>query len=141
MIQRFQTLFLLLGCLAVAAMFLFDAAWPGGQTDVPGWMPGALVAAAFLTISTAVWAILLYKDRERQYKVVLYAQFLTIACIIVMLVGLWQAQELSQMVAGPDGPWKLIAVLLPFLGYVLFRFARRAIARDIQMIRSVDRLR
>jgi hypothetical protein len=45
------------------------------------------------------------------------------------------------MLGGPDAPWKLIAVLTPFVAYALFFLARKGIERDIELIRSVDRLR
>lgn len=141
MIQRIQSLYLLLACLAVAAVFLFDAAYPGGHTDVPGWMPGALFAMAFIIVAICVWALLLYKDRPRQLRVVLYAQIVIIAMIVAFLYGLWEAGELRDLLAGPDGGWKLLAVALPFVAYVLLFLARKGIERDIELVRSIDRLR
>lgn len=141
MIQRKQSLYLLLAGLLLGTLFLFDAAWPGGHTDVPQWVSSALLVAAALMIGSTLWAIFLYKERTRQLKVVLLAQVFTIACIGLLLYGLWSEDELSQMMSGPDAPWKLVAVLLPFVVYVLLFLARKGIEHDIKLIRSVDRLR
>lgn len=141
MIQRIQSLYLLIGALALVAVFLFDAAWPGGETDVPGWMPIGLVIPVALALLSTVWALLLYGNRNRQHKVVLYAQVLTIASIVTFLYALWQAGELAGLLSGPGGAGRVIAVLLPFVAYVLFLLARKAIERDIELVRSIDRLR
>lgn len=141
MIQRIQSLYLLLACVALAALFLFDAAWPGGDTDLPSWGPIPLVALAALAIAIALRGLFLYTDRNRQLKVVRYAQLVIVVLIAVLLYALWSVRELSGMVAGPDAPWKLIAVLLPFVAYALFFLARKGIERDIELVRSMDRLR
>ena len=141
MIQRIQSLYLLAGVIAIAVVFLFDAAWPGGHTDVPPWMPGALFVAALIAVGAAIWALFLYKDRKRQHRVVLVAQVATIGFIVVLLYGLYDADELTLLITGPDGPWKMIAILLPFVAYILFFLARKAIERDIELVRSMDRLR
>lgn len=141
MIQRIQSLYLLLAILAVAAVFLFDAVWPGGHTDVPSWMPGAMFLVSFVTVAISIWAILLYNDRRRQLRVVLFAQIATIVLIAVFLYGLWDAGELRGLLAGPGGAWKLVAIALPFVAYVFLLLARKGIERDIELVRSIDRLR
>ena len=141
MIQRIQSLYLIIASIVLLVLFLFDAVWPGGYTDVPSWLPLAMVICCLLAIGSAIWALLLYRDRNRQHKVVLYAQIFTIAAIVVLLVGLWQVGELSPMLGEPGGTTKLIAVLLPFVSYVLLFLARKAIERDIELVRSIDRLR
>lgn len=141
MIQRVQSLYLLIGILMIAAVFLFDAAWPGGYTDVPPWLPGALFATAAISVTLGGWAILLYRDRKRQRDVVLYAQVATIVMIAVFLFGLYDIGQLTPVLGGPDAPWKLIAIVLPFFAYLFFYMARKAIERDIKLVRSMDRLR
>lgn len=141
MIQRIQSLYLLLAILAIAAVFLFDAAWPGGHTDVPPWMPGAMFFVSFVAVAISIWAILLYNDRRRQLRVVLFAQIATIVLIVVFLFGLWDAGELSGLLAGTGGASKLVAIALPFVAYVFLLLARKGIERDIELVRSIDRLR
>lgn len=141
MIQRVQSLYLLLAILAIAAVFLFDAAWPGGHTQVPPWTPGALFAFSFLAVGISIRAILLYNDRKRQLRAVLFAQIATILLIVVFLVGLWNSGELNDLLVGPDGGWKLAAIVLPFVAYVFLLLARKGIERDIELVRSIDRLR
>ncbi len=141
MIQRIQSLYLLLACLVLASIFFFEAVWPGGATDVPGWTPGALVVTALLAVLTAVWAILLYNDRKRQHKVVLYSQLATLATIAALVFGFWQSGELTPLLDGPGGTGKVVTLALPFLAYVLLFMARKAIERDIELVRSMDRLR
>ncbi len=141
MIQRIQSLYILIACIALLAVFLFDAAWPGGAVEVPGWMPIALVITIAVAVLTSIWALLLYRDRNRQHKVVLYSQFATLASIAVLVFGLWQSGELSPLLGGPDGTGKVIALVLPFAAYILLFLARKAIERDIELVRSMDRLR
>jgi len=141
MIQRIQTVYLVLGILALAGLLLVDALWTGPAATTYAWFaPGVLIVAGIAALAAAV-AIFLYKDRSRQKQVVVGAQFLVLLQAIVLYGGLYMAGTLS--VRTPEGISieRVIGLLLPILAYVFFALARRSIQKDIELVRSMDRLR
>lgn len=141
MIQRIQTVYLVLGILALAGLLLVDALWTGPAAATYAWFaPGVLIVAGIAALTAAV-AIFLYKDRSRQKQVVVGAQFLVLLQAIVLYGGLYMAGTLS--VRTPEGISieRVIGLLLPILAYVFFALARRSIQKDIELVRSMDRLR
>jgi len=141
MIQRIQTVYLLLGALALAAMGLFDVPWSGVAASQFGWFIPSLVGLLVLTMGTATGAIFLYegqKQRKRQRVVVIGTQILTLFLAGALYGGLYLAGTLT--FTDPTGIlWARSAtLLLPILGYVFFLLARRNIEGDIE---SVERNR
>ena len=116
MIQRIQTVFLVLGAVALAALLLFDVVWTSAAT-AQGWFTPAVIGIDGLAIATALGAIFLYKNRPKQRRVIVVAQVLTTVLLLVFCVGLYLANAL----------------------YV--RTARRGVEKDINLVQSMDRLR
>ena len=137
MIQRIQSVYLLLGALLLAGMVLVDAVWQEAAA-APGWYRPALLAAGGLTALLAFAAIFLYKNRNQQRQVVVWVQMMTIGVLLVVIAGLYLSGRLASFSAEPG---LLLAVALPVLAYALFYLARRSIERDIALVRSMDRLR
>ena len=119
MIQRIQTVYLFLGAVALTGLFFFDSLWS----------------------STAAASIFLYENRQTQRTVVVGAQLLTVAVAAVLYGGLYLTGELA--VRAADGfDWAKAGMLgLPILAYLLFLLARRGIDHDIELVKSMDRLR
>jgi hypothetical protein len=101
----------------------------------------SLIGLGVLTAGTALWAIFLYDDRERQRSVVVGVQMATVVFAGVLYGGLYFTSELGFM--GPQGVvWGRAIVLAgPILAYVFFLLARRGIKHDIELVKSMDRLR
>jgi len=141
MIQRIQTVYLLLGALAVAALGLFPTPWASTAAATYNWFVPVLASLTVLTAGTAVGAIFLYERRKTQRSVVVGVQGLTVLLIGVLYGALYLTSELT--FRGIDGiQWgKTTALLLPVGAYVLFLLARRGIEHDIELVESMDRLR
>lgn len=137
MIQRIQTIYLLLGASALAATLFFDSIWGSAATETFAWFGPALIALGGLAAALGLGSIFLYKKREVQLKVVVGVQVLTVLFTLVLYAGLWLVGALSE----PLPADLLVGLILPVLAYVMFFLARRGIASDIKLVRSMDRLR
>lgn len=135
MIQRLQSLYLLLGGLAFIAVAPFKSALV--QEALPWVMPAALGLSGLVTVF-AVVVIFLYSDRKRQLKLVGLLQYMAILAILAIFAGLYFSGGIMEASTNM-GVMALIA--LPILGYVLIRMAGMRINKDIQLVRSMDRLR
>lgn len=142
MIQRIQTLYLLLGALALGGLGGFNTPWSGRAATEFAWFVPSLIGLLVLTIGTGVGAIFLYEDHEQrktQRTVVIGAQILTLLLAGVLYGGLYWDGTLS--FTGPSGIlWaRSVALLLPILGYLFFLLARRNIEKDIERVEEMNR--
>ena len=135
MIQRVQTILLLLGGLCFLDMAFFQSAMT--QEAMP-WLPVGVLALHAVTAIGAIGAILLYKDRARQLKVVSIVQYLALASLIASFAGLYLSGAVMEL---PGNTGALALIILPALGYILIRMATGRIRKDIELVRSMDRLR
>ena len=140
MIQRIQTVYLVLGAVALGALLFFDLIWRGAATG-QGWFTPAVVVFDGLAVAVALGAVFLYKNRPRQRQVILFAQILTVLLLLVFCGGLYLADALYIRTAQGLDVGTLTALLLPIVAYVLFLLARRGVEKDIKLIESMDRLR
>ena len=141
MIQRIQTLYLLLGALALGALGLFDAPWSGVAASRFSWFVPALIALLIATASTAIGAIFLHEDQEQrktQRKTVIGVQVLTFLLAGTLYGGSYWVGTLTFM--SPDGIlWGRSVVLsLPIIAYGLFFLARWAIESDIERVERMN---
>jgi hypothetical protein len=157
MIQRIQSLFLLVGtvCLAVACFvpvafvatadsYYIVTSWaaklniPNGETIYPTYFIGLLQA---LLAGLSLVTLFLYKKRPLQSRLCLAGMFIT---VILLLLMLWVYPDyvllkLPQLFGGElaFSPWTLLSVI-PF---GCFYFANKFIVKDEKMVRASDRLR
>lgn len=141
MIQRIQSVYLLLGALALASLLLFDEVWRGEAAEALAWFAPALLILGGVTIALALIAIFLYKNRKKQRSVVVGVQWLTVLWMAVFYGGLFYGGQLQVEAGGDPITASLLVLLVPILAYVFFFLARRGIQRDIALVRSMDRLR
>jgi peptidoglycan/LPS O-acetylase OafA/YrhL len=144
MIQRIQTIWLLLG-MACGVLLLYFPVWQlaagnpstGMETigaDTHFYLLG-FAPVIFITHAIAIWS---FKNRKRQIRlcninVLLFILFLIAALLIIEI----ENRGVSNLSAGRFK----IGAFLTLLG-IIFNFrARRAIKKDEDVIRSMDRLR
>ena len=141
MIQRIQTVYLFLGALTLAALGVFDTPWSSTAAATQAWYVPSLIGLIVVTGGTALGAIFLYEQRKTQRTVVVGVQILTLGLAGVCYGGLYLTAELN--FGGAAGlQWgKIIALLLPIIAYGFFWLARRGIDHDIELVKSMDRLR
>ena len=136
MLQRIQTIYLLLSALAMGALYL----WFPVVTDADGALVmekneplliGLMIGSVVLTLVS----ILNFKKRQLQFVM----NRLNIILNFVLL-GVFVYRSLS-VSGGTLVSEKGIGVLIPIISIVFLVLANKAIKRDEDLVKSVDRLR
>lgn len=136
MIQRIQTIYLLISGLIMGALYLW---FPLVQDEA-----GALVierseplvfALIFVSIMLAVISILSYKKRQLQFVL---NRLNIISNFVLLGVFVYRSLTLSGETLVSE---KGIGVLLPIISIVFLVLANKAIKKDEDLVKSVDRLR
>ena len=138
MIQRLQTLYL---AFAAALLVLFVAlagSWSIALPENVVWLGPVAMGLSILAAVVALIGLALYKNRAQQAKVVLVAQWLDLALVVVVMVGLYLG---SQTLPAADPTGRYLVALIPALAYIMLRMARVRITKDIELVKSMDRLR
>ena len=138
MIQRIQTLYLVAGALLLALFVALGDGWASQIATEQAWLGMVGYGLAAITAVVALVAVALYKNRELQRRVIYAAQWLDLALVVVVLVGLYLSTD-SEAPTAPVGLY--LVALQPVAAYVLLRLARQRVVADIELVRSMDRLR
>ncbi len=137
MIQRIQTVYLLLAAMALALFVAFGL--PDAQAlETLSWMWWVVAGFVVLAALVCVGAVSLYSNRPRQRRTIAMAQWL----VLLALLGL--AAMFALVPALRETLMDLYAVLgyaLLLVAYLFVRLALRGVDRDIALVRSMDRLR
>lgn len=150
MIQRKQTLFLFVSALmGLSLLFIPNQTLitPTGPTDVvliPLQEPFIstplhllTIGLNFLTLLVAFVAVFLYKKRELQVK--LCYTLMVFWLVITVLMGAAKFAELKEPVTAVDKTY--IAMMMGILGMIASYIAARFIKKDIELLKSADRIR
>jgi hypothetical protein len=140
MIQRIQSIWLLLAGLAATAMLKFPL-WKGKLTNAEDKvLTGSSYLPIFLLVVfaglVAFGAIFLFKDRKSQKALCILGILLSLFILVMEYI---RAAGL-QASASYDGSWQISAAL-PIVMLVLFGMARSGVRRDEKMLKSLDKLR
>lgn len=129
MIQRVQTLFLLLLVLAQFSLFMM-----GGEISIMG--SSIIIKSISITsLFFGLLAIFSYKNRKRQ---ILLNQFnIFINALLIGLLIYW----LLNVSGGINFPEKGIELTFPLISLIGLFFANYYINKDEKLVKSVDRLR
>ncbi|MBK9330082.1 MAG: DUF4293 domain-containing protein [Sphingobacteriales bacterium] len=138
MIQRVQTIYLLLAALACIA-FIFV---PFGQIKTPegGTETWAIkqvtpvMISAIVVAATSLISIFLFKNRRTQMKLVLVNIMLSVALIGLFVFGVTQHIGLRNYTFG-------IGAILPLFILLFNMLAYGSIKSDENLVKSMDRLR
>lgn len=141
MIQRIQSVYLAIAAILILSILFFDLAWSSPAATVYGWFtPVILIFAALIAIGI-VATIFLFGDRVRQRMFVERLQYVLLAFMVLLYASMYTAGDLHFMRDGGVETGKAVAMMAPVAAYVTMFLARRAISKDIAMVRSMDRLR
>ncbi len=156
MIQRKQTIFLLLVIIASAVSFFFPLAEfigakesivlfvqkahslvPDSAFNQNGYFSLPLLSATGFVMLFSLITIFLYKNRKSQLQVIK-------VCILVeiIMIGLFFFYYVSSLekLTGGTAEYKT-AVFMPLISLVFLVLAYRGVLQDEKLIRSADRLR
>ena len=136
MLQRIQTVYLLLSAIALVALYL----WFPVVTDAAGAIvveknEPLLLGLLFGSVVLTLVSILNFKKRQLQFVL----NRLNIILNFVLL-GVFVYRSLS-ISGGTLVSEKGIGVLIPIISIVFLVLANKAIKRDEDLVKSVDRLR
>lgn len=148
MIQRIQSIWLLLAALVMAGMFYFDvyhfaAAAPdpvtqGMYNKVANINNNYLaMVLSGLSVILSLVSIFMFKNRKRQIGLVWINILLTIGLLIWLAIGLTNFKESYPDVKGTL--W--VGMFIPTVTVFLLFFALRGLRKDEKLIKSLDRLR
>ncbi|MBS1772715.1 MAG: DUF4293 domain-containing protein [Bacteroidetes bacterium] len=147
MIQRIQSVWLLLAALCNAGLFYFDfyhaelnnsGVLLNTSIRVNDHYPSMLIALA-ITILPLV-AIFLFKQRKRQRTMVALCMIFTIGFISEMIMRVTNfSNSIAPQSAGTTS--YSIGAVLPVIAIIFMFMAIRGINKDEKLVKSLDRLR
>ena len=144
MLQRIQTLYLLLAVLLSGGLAFFVPFWsdadgmPLGLIDMINGEDNLLIILPFTFILSGILSLitlLLYKNRTKQIiynRLNIVINFILLGIVVYYLLMLPGEAEVSE---------KGIGVVIPLVVIVLLALANKAIIKDDKLVKSVDRLR
>ncbi len=142
MIQRKQTLWLLLASIFSAGVFYFDLYRATGDLvekkvlRVADHFPHLLLA--LIMIALPFISIFMFRNRKRQAKMAMVSVLSTILFLSMML---WRVTAIMKQVPAPSGGGYWIGAVLPAVSVVFLILAIAGIRKDEKLVRSTDRLR
>lgn len=129
MLQRIQTIWILLSVLAAAVLYI-----TGQDVDVFGKTPIISIASVVLVLLGAL-SLFSFKNRKRQ--ILLNNISIIINALLIGVLVYWM-QNLS---GGIDFPEKGIEPVFPSIAVICLFLANLFIKKDERLVKSVDRLR
>lgn len=135
MIQRIQSIFLFLACLLDGGVF-FNALYTHAINDPQRWIGYGFTIVLALAIISSLYCIFLYKNRQSQVR------WLSIT-MGVQLVALGFAVGIYISLGGfGTYLWdETIGLVLLLLALVSQLYARKKVKDDIELVKSMDRIR
>jgi hypothetical protein len=153
MIQRIQSVYLLLAALAQAALFFPANAWLKANANATGYftvqdgvfnISDALALQILFAASTVLClvCIFIFKNRQLQLKLTRLNMLLTVLGLGMVA---WLLYRLMESVSAGETQLSNIqygtAWLSPFLAAIFSWLAMRGIRKDEALVKSMDRLR
>ncbi len=136
MIQRIQTLYLLLAAIVTGGLpFAFNL-WKSVSKTIINAIDFPLIIGGFaLATILSIISILMFKNRKLQFvinRLTIILNFILLITLVYWSLNLSGEAEVSE---------KGIGMFLPIISIVLLVLANKAIQKDEDLVKSVDRLR
>lgn len=144
MLQRIQTVYLLLASLLSGGLIFFVDLWKNDK-KIPFYAINAFTESSMLLkigmglffVSCLLTLIAIFKFKNRQTQFVL-GRLAILTNFILLGILVYFSQNLSgEIIISEKG----IGLLIPIITIVLIALANRAIKKDEALVKSVDRLR
>jgi hypothetical protein len=137
MIQRIQTIYLLLAFACTGVLPFIFPLWTMSDSKSFLFMQNQVYVVLFgLSTTLSVLSILSYKKRQNQFVLGRLNIILNL-----ILLGLFLYRSLNLSGETPAVSEKGIGMFLPILAIVALVLANKAIKKDEDLVKSVDRLR
>ncbi|RAR75488.1 DUF4293 domain-containing protein [Flavobacterium aciduliphilum] len=136
MLQRIQTVYLTIVLVSVAVLPYFFPLWKLEGKDT--MFNKTILYVVFFGLSTALTAMSIISFKKRQHQFVLNRINIILNLI---LLGLFVYRSLNLSGETEKVSEKGIGMFLPILSIVFLVLANKAIKKDEDLVKSVDRLR
>ncbi|WP_396168920.1 DUF4293 domain-containing protein [Flavobacterium sp.] len=137
MLQRIQTIYLLLAFLVTGVLPFFIPLWAMADGKAYLFMQNQLYVVIFgLSTTLSILSIFSYKKRQNQFVM---GRLNIILNLILLGLFVYRSLNLSGETATVSE--KGIGMFLPIVAIVLLVLANKAIKKDEDLVKSVDRLR
>lgn len=138
MIQRIQTVYLILAFIATSVLMLFIPLWTL-KTGTPFYFNQDPIYTVIVGLSTmlTIISIISYKKRQNQFVM---GRLNIILNLILLGLFVYRSLNLSGDATSVVSE-KGIGMFLPIVAIVLLVLANKAIKKDEDLVKSVDRLR
>ncbi len=140
MLQRIQTVYILIAFIAAGILpFIFPLWTTGTDENYYFWGNLAFILLFIFSAMLSIVSIFRYKNRKSQFII---GRFNIILNLILLGLFIYQSLNLS----GETDPntivsEKGIGMFLPIVSIVFLSLANKAIKKDEDLVKSVDRLR
>ncbi len=136
MIQRIQTIYLIVSAIIIGALYMWFPIVLGDDGSVIMERNEPLIfGLMFVSIALAIISILSFKKRQLQFvlnRLNIISNFVLLGVFVYRLLTLSGETIVSE---------KGIGVLFPIISIVFLVLANKAIKKDEDLVKSVDRLR
>lgn len=136
MIQRIQTVYLVVAIVCAAALFPLRTPAAGPSAMAWPWFTSAVYLLTSVCVIACGVAVAQFGNRARQLRTATVASLVALAVAVLLGVGYAVNGEFA---SGETEAYTSLA--LPVAAFAMATLARRAIAKDIALVRSMDRLR
>lgn len=137
MLQRIQTIYLLLAFLVTGILPFFIPLWTMNDGAAYFFMQNQVYVVVFgLSTTLSLLSIISYKKRQNQFVIGRLNIILNL-----ILLGLFVYRSLNVSGETLAVSEKGIGMFLPIVAIVLLVLANKAIKKDEDLVKSVDRLR
>lgn len=137
MIQRIQTIYLLLTFLVTGVLLFFVPLWTVNGKDFYFMQDQVYTILLGLSTMLTIISIISYKKRQNQFVM---GRLNIILNLILLGLFVYRSLNLSGETANVVSE-KGIGMFLPIVSIVLLVLANKAIKKDEDLVKSVDRLR
>ena len=137
MIQRIQTIYLLLAFVVTGVLLFFFPLWTMSDNKEYFFMQSQVYTILLgLSTSLTLLGVVSYKKRQNQFVIGRLNIILNL-----ILLGLFVYRSLNLSGETPAVSEKGIGMFLPIVAIVFLVLANKAIKKDENLVKSVDRLR
>lgn len=135
MIQRIQTIYLILALILTVAV-LFTDLFQRILEDPAAWILSGFIAAVVFSLALTFWSVLKFADRPAQSAMVAKAMTFQVIAIGFGVAVFFTLGSLSSAQLG-----EFVGVFLLICAFLMQLIARFAIEKDEKLVKSIDRIR
>lgn len=136
MIQRIQSLYLLIAILLNGVLSFYLPLWVTSE-NIEIYALSQPVAVSLFSLSVLISFITLFSFKKRKRQFVLGRINIILNFVLVGVFAYWTLSLPGEMDISEKG----IGMLLPIISIVFIALANKAIKKDEDLVKSVDRLR